>query len=70
MTTDQNAATDPLDAIREGDIEHTAHAFEALLQRLGRMRPEELAEVASTMRQRGNFGGFAVDAMTDVITVL
>lgn len=70
MTTDQDDTIDPLQAIREGDVEHTAYAFEALLQRLGRMRPEDLAGVASLMRQRGNFGGFAVDAMIDVITVL
>lgn len=70
MLIEHEDAIDPIELIREGDVEDVALAFEAMLQRMGRMTEGELATVASLLRSRGAFGGFAVDAMTDVITSL
>ncbi len=70
MITGHEDAIDPIELIREGDVEDVALAFEAMLQRMGRMSEGELATIASLLRQRGEFGGFAVDAMTDVMLSL
>jgi len=70
MTYGQEEAMDAIEMVREGDVEDVALILEALLQRLGGMRSGELETIASLMRQRGEFGGLAVDAMTDVMLSL
>jgi len=70
MTYGQEEAMDVIEMVREGDVEDVALILEALLQRLGGMRSGELETIASLMRQRGEFGGLAVDAMTDVMLSL
>jgi len=70
MTYGQEEAMDAIEMVREGDVEDVALILEALLQRLGGMRAGELETIASLMRQRGEFGGLAVDAMTDVMLSL
>lgn len=70
MTYGQEEAMDVIEMVREGDVENVALILEALLQRLGGMRSGELETIASLMRQRGEFGGLAVDAMTDVMLSL
>ena len=70
MTYGQEETMDAIEMVREGDVEDVALILEALLQRLGGMRSGELETIASLMRQRGEFGGLAVDAMTDVMLSL
>jgi len=70
MTYGQEEGMDAIEMVREGDVEDVALILEALLQRLGGMRAGELETIASLMRQRGEFGGLAVDAMTDVMLSL
>lgn len=70
MTYGQEEAMDVIEMVREGDVEDVALILEALLQRLGGLRSGELETIASLMRQRGEFGGLAVDAMTDVMLSL
>lgn len=70
MTIHPDDMPSGIDMIREGDIEDVAEACGAVLERLGRMTPGELATVASLLRDHGGFGDIAIDAMTDVMLSL